>query len=170
MTAQGALNNGNKHYKNAKWDDAIANFSLAIDLEKTTITTIQADAYLERAKARLFQNSKEHDEGYYIDVINDASIAIAADVGNKDDARIIRACGYYLSGDYESAKTDCDEIVKSNPEKVQVQELLGGIYYKKKEYSSAKKRYMKAISTGIPGLSLLEKYLEACKQQKMADK
>jgi tetratricopeptide (TPR) repeat protein len=165
MTVKEAMTQGGNHLKAAEWDDAIAYFSLAIDLDKT-----QGEAYLKRAKARCFQNSKEHSEGYYGDVINDASLAIA---DGKDEARIIRAYAYYLEGDYESAKNDCTVIEKSNPQ--YAREVLGGIHYKKKNYSEARKCYGEAIaiqvdSAGMPGLSLLEKYREACKQEKMADK
>lgn len=83
-----------------------------------------------------------------------------------------------MSGDYESAEKDCDEIQKALDNAL-AQELLGNIHYKRKNYSEAKKCYMKAIvlqanpaqanSLGMTSVNLLEKYREACKQQKMAD-
>jgi tetratricopeptide (TPR) repeat protein len=176
MAAQDAMKTGNEHLEKAEWDDAIACFSLAIDLDKTQQqqqqTQTQDEAYLKRAQARCFQNSKEHGEGYYSDVINDASLAIAQ---GKEEARIIRAYAYYLEGDYESAKNDCTAIDANNTHYAHAQEVLGGIHYKKKEYSEARKCYGEAIaiqvdSAGMPGLSLFEKYREACKQEKMAGK
>jgi tetratricopeptide (TPR) repeat protein len=181
-----SIDKGKEHLKNGEWDDAIANFSLAIDLavidQNDQNKAERAEAYLGRAKARCFQNSKEHDEGYYGDAIDDASTAIAyyESIKTKTDkakAKLIRAYAYYLSGDYKSAAADCDKITETDPITALVQELLGNIHYKKKAYSEAKKCYAAAIADllgadplKIPGLNLLEKYREACKQQKLADR
>ncbi|MDR1788007.1 MAG: hypothetical protein LBR16_06120 [Treponema sp.] len=58
--------------------------------------------YLELAKLRCLQDSKKHLDGDYGDVIDDASLAIAA--GNAE-AKLVRAYAYYLTGSTKRQKT-----------------------------------------------------------------
>jgi len=154
-----------------------------IDLEIAKLTpgfdTTKGDDYLKLAKLRCRQNSRKHLDGNYDDVIADASLALAA--GNTD-AKIVRAYGYYLNGDYESIKRDYRDVIKHTEEEgtslendqklAPVYELFGNIYAKrskKKDLALAIKFYSAALGsifgTNMPSLNLLEKYYEACKKQ-----
>ncbi|MDR0375596.1 MAG: hypothetical protein LBH85_07730 [Treponema sp.] len=94
-----------KYLLDLDWDKAVA----VSPVDESQLTS---EDYTNFAYARCFQESKDHRDGSYDDVIEAASKALIKDDQNNR-ALCIRAYGYYLNNNYEAAIADCESVIKS---------------------------------------------------------
>jgi len=158
------------YVKQLDWNSAIAEATLDLDIhksgqpKKTTQLTEEED-YLYRGIARCFVTNKD---GNYKEAIGDLSMAITLNVNNVD-AYHHRAYAFYLDGNYEKAKVDCDKVIALQKSSAYTDELLGKIYNAMGKYAESAEWFGKAVkywhSQGtLPSPSLLDSYREACKR------
>jgi tetratricopeptide (TPR) repeat protein len=97
-------NDEKKFLLSGDWDRVIAALS-----DKDS-GDLGAEDYTNRAFARCFQQSKDHKDGNYSDVVEDAAKALIEDCKNPS-ALCAQAYGFYLNGNYEQAISVCEEII-----------------------------------------------------------
>jgi len=173
---------GRKFLPSGDWDRVIAALP-----DKDDKTKLSADDYVNRAFARCFQQSKDHKDGNYSDVVEDATKALIEDCKNPS-ALCAQAYGFYLNGNYEQAIPVCEKIIcrqecdiKQKEQEAKdawkdkdalfAHELLGKIYADMGNHLKASRCYKKALlcrqrEPVSASPLLMDAYRDACKRVK----
>jgi tetratricopeptide (TPR) repeat protein len=130
-------NRGLAHAKNGEYDQAISEFTKAIEINPQN-----ADAYNNRGNA--YRKKGQHDL-----VISDCTRAIEINPGLAD-AYYNRAVAYDNKGFYDQAISDLDKAIEINPKLPGAYNSRAIAYYHKAEYDKAWQDIGKAQALGSP--------------------
>lgn len=188
MTSKKCIEKGNEALNSGDWNVANAAFSVVIekrttdtqgktkkDNSNTTGDELLGEAYLGRAKACCYLNTKTHNEGNYRGIIDDASRALVfLPSKRKKEVLVVRAYGCYLCNELEMALDDCkvlelDGELKEE-DKTFVLELTGLVYQSLGRYLEATQYIQQVLlyhnRNELVSPLLMNAYRDACSHVK----